>query len=355
MGWDALKTRCPVCGDRFLVRELGVLGEEGRPHDDPRHELTHKRVAACWCRACDAVFVHKVSHDCFDPFDAWDYHGWHLLSAEDGDVLEKTLGRIREWLGGGEAAHDRAALAASAELLRIDEWRGGVLPYWAEPERYGDHTWRAKLVRTRDGALALVQEHDEEVGPLLDGDVLSRALEYAIEMHGDQVRKGSDIPYVAHVMAVAAMVLEDGGGAKDAAAALLHDVVEDTPATLDDVRVRFGGYVERIVRGCSDSLVHVGKQEWRARKEAYLERLPSEPPEVLRVSVADKLHNARSILSDLERDGVGTLDRFKGGRDGTLWYYRSVLETYRSVEGFSSRWLGELERVVGRMAEIVEG
>jgi (p)ppGpp synthase/HD superfamily hydrolase len=190
------------------------------------------------------------------------------------------------------------------------------------------------------------------VAPLRDGDVLAKALEYAVEMHGEQVRKGGDVPYVSHLLAVAAMVLEDGGGAKDAAAALLHDVVEDTPATLDDVRVRFGGYVERIVRGCSDSLVHEGKQEWRARKEAYLQRLPTEPPEVLRVSVADKLHNARSILHDLEREGVGTLDRFKGGREGTLWYYRSVLEVYHSIDGLSSRWLDNLDEVVERMSEL---
>jgi (p)ppGpp synthase/HD superfamily hydrolase len=146
--------------------------------------------------------------------------------------------------------------------------------------------------------------------------ILDRAFAFALIAHGDQRRKGTEIPYISHLMTVASLVLEDGGSYWDGAAALLHDVVEDTPTKVEDVRTAFGDYIARIVEGCSDA-VSEPKPPWRERKEAYLARLSSEPPEVLRVSVADKLHNARSILLDVQRDGVATLDRFNGGRDGT--------------------------------------
>jgi len=183
----------------------------------------------------------------------------------------------------------------------------------------------------------------------VDAQPLGHAFAFALHAHGDQRRKGTDIPYVSHLMGVASLVLEDEGGIPDASAALLHDVVEDTSVSIEDVEARFGPYVSRIVRGCSDSLVHGGKAPWRERKEAYLAHLPEEPPEVLRVSVADKLHNARSILADVREHGVGTFDRFNGKREGTLWYYRTLVQTYRSIPEFCSRWLDELEYVVGEL------
>jgi (p)ppGpp synthase/HD superfamily hydrolase len=124
--------------------------------------------------------------------------------------------------------------------------------------------------------------------------ILERALSFALVAHGDQRRKGTKIPYVSHLMAVASLVLEDGGAFRDGAAALLHDVVEDTPATVQDLRAPFGDYMARIVEGCSDAVAEP-KPPWRERKEAYLATLSSAPPEILRVSVADKLHNARPI------------------------------------------------------------
>lgn len=176
------------------------------------------------------------------------------------------------------------------------------------------------------------------------GTVLERALVFAVAAHGDQRRKGTEIPYVSHLMAVGSLVLEDGGSLLDGAAALLHDVVEDTPTTVHDVRAAFGDYIARIVEGCSDA-VDEPKPPWHTRKEAYLAALRSQSAEVLRVSVADKLHNARSILRDVRQDGASTLDRFNGGRDGTIWYYRSLVATYREMSATSCH-LDELERVV---------
>ena len=130
-------------------------------------------------------------------------------------------------------------------------------------------------------------------------DRFDRALLYATHVHGGQIRKGTATPYVAHLLAAAATVLEYGGDEDLAIAALLHDSVEDQggKARLDDVRNRFGNRVARIVEACSDSLADTGKGErkadWRPRKEAYLARLRTADEGILWVSLADKAHNAR--------------------------------------------------------------
>ena len=183
-------------------------------------------------------------------------------------------------------------------------------------------------------------------------DAMVRAFAFAVDRHGAQTRKGTAIPYVSHVMAVASLVLEDGGSREDAAAALLHDTLEDTETTPVELRDSFGPYVARIVEGCSDRLSSTDTTQWRDRKEAYVARLPEEPEEVLRVSVADKLHNSRSIVDDLRTGGVGTLDRFNGGRHGTLWYYETLVATYERTSACTSRWLPELDRVVGELARL---
>src|SRR5919198_6077156 len=131
------------------------------------------------------------------------------------------------------------------------------------------------------------------------------AAEYAIEVHRGQVRKGNDVPYVAHLFAVASMVLEDGADEDVAIAALLHDAAEDQggEGRLRDIRDRFGGRVAQIVEACSDTLASP-KPPWKERKEAYLKRLANEDDRgVLLVSLADKLHNARSLLRDLNTLG----------------------------------------------------
>lgn len=142
-------------------------------------------------------------------------------------------------------------------------------------------------------------------------DRFDRALLYATHVHGGQVRKGTSTPYIAHLMAVAATVLEYGGDEDLAIAALLHDSVEDQggKARLEDVRNRFGERVARIVEACSDSLADTAggerKAHWQERKEAYLAHLRAAGEDILRVSLADKVHNARAILRDLRKPDIG--------------------------------------------------
>jgi len=180
------------------------------------------------------------------------------------------------------------------------------------------------------------------------------ALMYASELHRRQVRKGTRIPYVSHLLAVASLVLEAGGNEEEAVAALLHDAVEDQGGrpTLLTIRERFGATVAMIVDGCTDADV-IPKPEWRARKEQYVRHLRDAAPSVRLVSLADKLHNARATVSDLRRDGDALWGRFNGGKDGTLWYYGAVLD---ALQGTDPAWLvEELQRVVDEMGELSPG
>lgn len=181
------------------------------------------------------------------------------------------------------------------------------------------------------------------------------ALRYAHELHRTQERKGGrGVPYVSHLMGVCSLVLEAGGDEDQAIAALLHDAMEDQGGlpTLEEIRRRFGDRVATIVDACTDAYDEP-KPPWRPRKEAYLDRLPGEPPEALLVSLADKVHNARTILLDVRADGEGYLDNFTGGRVGTLWYYRALVEAFRSIEGFDSVLVDELDRVTAELERIV--
>ena len=156
------------------------------------------------------------------------------------------------------------------------------------------------------------------------GPRFRQALDLALDLHGAQPRKGSAVPYAAHLLGVAALVLQSGGDEEQAMAALLHDAVEDQGGrpTLERIRAALGERVARIVDACTDTDVEP-KPPWRPRKEAYLARLRGEPPEVLLVSACDKLDNARAIVADLRRLGPAVWERFSGGRE-SLWYYRAV-------------------------------
>ena len=173
------------------------------------------------------------------------------------------------------------------------------------------------------------------------------ALVYASRLHAAQTRKGGDIPYIAHLLSVAALVLEDGGGEDEAIAGLLHDAIEDQGGapTREEIRRRFGAQVVAIVDGCTDAET-IPKPPWRGRNEAYIAHLRHAPVEVRRVSAADKLHNARAILADYRVHGEALWDRFKGGRAGTLWYYRTLVTTYREAAPGPSPLIEELDRVV---------
>ncbi len=158
------------------------------------------------------------------------------------------------------------------------------------------------------------------------------ALTFASRLHAGQPRKGSDAPYISHLLAVAAIALEHGATEKEAIAALLHDAVEDQGGqkTLDKIRRRYGKRVARIVAAVSDT-DQSPKPPWRDRKEAYIERLQSEPYSVRLVVAADKLHNARHMLSSYRVQGEDLWSDFNGGREGTLWYFRAVVDGLRGA------------------------
>jgi (p)ppGpp synthase/HD superfamily hydrolase len=186
------------------------------------------------------------------------------------------------------------------------------------------------------------------------GPDFEAALGYAIEHHRGDRRKGTEIPYAAHLLAVASLVLEMESSEREASAALLRDVIEDGggPDAEVEIREKFGDDVARIVRANSDSETQP-KPPWRERKEAYVRGIADKAPDELRVSIADKLHNARSILADHRRHGDAVFDRFAGRRDGTLWYYRALLGAFEARRGDvgegGGQALDELRQVVAEL------
>jgi (p)ppGpp synthase/HD superfamily hydrolase len=183
------------------------------------------------------------------------------------------------------------------------------------------------------------------LSPLAYGGKFEDALIYATHLHRDQTRKGTKIPYITHLLAVASIVGENGGTEDEVVAALLHDTPEDRGGKerLEEIRARFGDEVAEIVDGCTDTYEDP-KPEWRPRKEAYVAHVAKASPSVRLVSAADKLHNARSILADLRSLGDELWDRFTGGKEGTLWYYHALVEAY--AEAGSNPVVEELDRVV---------
>jgi (p)ppGpp synthase/HD superfamily hydrolase len=162
------------------------------------------------------------------------------------------------------------------------------------------------------------------------GPRLQRAFRYAAEKHAGQTRKQTAVPYLSHLMAVAALVLEAGGDEEMAIAALLHDVVEDCGGMprLREVRRMFGARVAKIVEGCTDSFGEP-KAEWVERKKGYLRELKHADAETRLVSASDKLHNVRTILADYRQDGESIWKRFTGKKEGMLWYYRALSDEYQ--------------------------
>jgi (p)ppGpp synthase/HD superfamily hydrolase len=182
----------------------------------------------------------------------------------------------------------------------------------------------------------------------------TRALTLACDLHRTQSRKGTQVPYVAHLLGVASIALEHGASEDEAIAAVLHDAVEDQGGapTLARIRAEFGDVVADIVDGCTDTDVEP-KPPWRARKEEYIAGVSKKSPSTRLVSASDKLHNARALLADYRIVGEELWGRFTGGRDGTLWYYRSLVEAFASagrtplVEELD-RTVTELERLAAK-------
>jgi GTP pyrophosphokinase len=179
-------------------------------------------------------------------------------------------------------------------------------------------------------------------------------VDFAIRAHGDQRRKGGPVPYVAHLLAVASLVLEAGGDEDMAIAGLLHDTIEDTDVTAGDVEAAFGPRVAGIVEGCSDS-PGGDKAPWRERKEAYLAHLraPDTSTDVLVVSRADKLHNARSMLQDHRARVAGLAHRFNAGPQEQRWYYETLADILS--ERLPGPMTDELRRTVEGLSVELEG
>lgn len=180
-----------------------------------------------------------------------------------------------------------------------------------------------------------------------------QAFGFAFEKHSGQTRKASVVPYIAHLMGVASLVLEFGGDEDMAIAALLHDVVEDCGGApmLKEIERQFGSRVAGIVDGCTDCDTDP-KPPWQARKEAYIRHLKTAEAETRLVSAADKLHNVRAIVADYREVGESVWARFSGGREGTLWYYRALLQEF--LRGQPNRLIRELELTVSELETLAK-
>ena len=185
------------------------------------------------------------------------------------------------------------------------------------------------------------------------------ALGFAAQVHAPDVRKGTTILYIAHLLSVCALILADGGSEDEAIAGLLHDTLEDHPdlVTPEDLERRFGPRVRSMVESCTDTPPgYAGgpKPPWRERKQRYLEHLRLAPPDALRVTLADKLDNARAILADYRQLGEALWSRFNAGRSDQLWYYRALVETLREA-GPPGRLLEPLEACVTELERRAAG
>lgn len=197
------------------------------------------------------------------------------------------------------------------------------------------------------------------------GKKFDEALKLASDLHREQTRKDTPVPYIAHLMAVSGIVLEANAyhpfdNIEDLAiAALLHDAIEDQGHQIDleEIRKRFGDTVRNIVHDCSDAIIQESGQKkapWKARKQAYIESIRNKSNESLIVSCADKLHNARSIMFDYDRIGDVIWDRFTPEKEETLWYYESVRDAFKDAWP-DNPLLPDFEAVVERMRKVVVG
>jgi (p)ppGpp synthase/HD superfamily hydrolase len=178
-----------------------------------------------------------------------------------------------------------------------------------------------------------------------------KALTYATRIHGGQLRKKTRIPYIAHILGVAAIAMEYGANEREAIAALLHDAVEDCGGAkrLCDIERKFGKDVARIVDGCTDT-DQTPKPPWLERKKAYLAHVRHAPTATKLVSASDKLHNVRAILMDYRKEGKRLWSRFNGGKQGALWYYRALVNAFNG----KSRKLSELVQELDRTLTVLE-
>lgn len=165
----------------------------------------------------------------------------------------------------------------------------------------------------------------------MDLPLIRHAFEFALDAHGDQVRKGVPVPFISHLMAVSSLVLEYGGDTEEGAAALLHDTLEDTKTTVEDLRRQFGDRVAEIVLACTDTLQPC-PPTWRGRKERFILCIGNMDPSALLVTAADKLHNSRDVVRTQRAMGDQAFWVFQGEKEGTVWYYGAALAALEAAK-----------------------
>jgi hypothetical protein len=298
---------CLESGDAMAHFGVGyTLYELGRPREAYRHLRHYVQLA---------------------PANAWNWR-WFGLAAE-------AIGESEEAAWAYERAIDLSDDETDADsLLQALFERKATLDLHRPADVYARSTMS-----------------DHEFHPIL-GERFEDVLAFAARVHRTQRRKGGEVPYVGHLLGVCSLVIEDGGTEDEAIAALLHDAVEDQggEAMLGEIRERFGPTVADIVLACSDT-TEMPKPPWRARKEAYLVDLDAAPISVLRVSLADKLYNARAILRDYGLVGEALWDRFdpRAGRDEQFWYYDELATRFSEL--YRSPMATELREVVNKLRE----
>jgi (p)ppGpp synthase/HD superfamily hydrolase len=188
-----------------------------------------------------------------------------------------------------------------------------------------------------------------------DQEKLVQALAFALEAHGDQKRKGKDVPYVSHLLQVSGFVFEYGGDVDLAVAGLLHDVIEDCPGiTYESIEERFGKRVAGIVNHCTDLLeddTPGSKSDWRTRKERYLRNLSEANRDTRLVALCDKLHNLSNVLADLRARGISTMKKFSAGPDQQLWYFEGVRAA--ALDGLPEPLVAEFDLHLAKFREYV--
>lgn len=185
---------------------------------------------------------------------------------------------------------------------------------------------------------------------------LYEALQLAFTLHGQDARKASPVPVMAHLLSVCALVQQDGGDEEEAIAALLHDALEDKPEEITpaEIAARFGERVLEIIIISTDTPEDYkggAKPAWKLRKQAYLEHASQADPGYLRVTIADKIDNARAMLADHRRVGASLWDRFNAPKEEVLWYYRLSVDAYRAA-GFTSPLLADLQTLVDQLCAL---
>ncbi len=192
---------------------------------------------------------------------------------------------------------------------------------------------------------------------MIDPDRYAEAVAFAARVHAGHTRKGKETPYLCHLLAVSALVLEHGGDQEQAVAALLHDALEDVEAIDRQVlEARFGARVARIVVECTDTLpgdTPAAKAPWRERKTRYLEHLARASADALLVVACDKRHNLGALVGDLRAEGLGVLDAFNAGPEAQVWFYRQVVE--RLAGRVPRRLELELADLTAHLTVLVQG